>query len=43
MNSLPSALFLALVKISPVLTSERYLIGVPSGLLGNEAVMMVSS
>src|SRR5260370_29898245 len=43
MNSLPSALFLATVKISPVLTSERYLIGVPSGLLGNDAVMMVSS
>src|SRR5260370_35840466 len=43
MNSLPSALFLATVKISPVLTSERYLIGVPSGLLGNEAVMMGSS
>jgi hypothetical protein len=43
MNSLPSALFLAAVNISPVLTSERYLIGVPSGLLGNEAVMMVSS
>src|ERR1700686_3716137 len=43
MNSLPSALFLAFAKIKPVLTSERYLIGVPSGLLGNEAVMMVSS
>src|SRR3954463_3904782 len=42
-NSLPSALFLAAAKISPVLTSERYLIGVPSGLLGKEAVMMVSS
>jgi len=34
-------LVLGVVKISPVLTSERYLIGVPSGLLGNEAVMMV--
>src|SRR5258707_7256006 len=43
MNSLPSALFLAVVKITPVLTSERYLIGVPSGLLGNDAVTMVSS
>src|SRR4249919_3054242 len=43
MNCLASALFFAEVKISPVLTSERYLIGVPSGLLGNEAVMMVSS
>src|SRR5262249_50002096 len=43
MNSLPSALFFADVNIKPVLTSERYLIGVPSGLLGKEAVMMVSS
>src|SRR5206468_12535867 len=43
MNSLPSALFLATANISPVLTSDRYLIGVPSGLFGNEAVMMVSS
>src|SRR6202051_3336270 len=43
MNCLPSALFFAAVKIAPVLTSERYLIGVPSGLLGKEAVMMVSS
>src|ERR1700682_5497210 len=42
-NSLPSALFLATVKIRPVLTSERYLIGVPSGLLGSDAVMVVSS
>src|SRR3981189_2437300 len=43
MNSLPSALFLATVNIRPVLTSERYLIGVPSGLFGSDAVMMVSS
>src|SRR5258708_29423098 len=43
MNSLPSALFFAAEKITPVLTSERYFIGVPSGLLGKEAVMMVSS
>src|ERR1700687_530120 len=43
MNSLPCALFFEGAKIAPVLTSERYLIGVPSGLLGKEAVMMVSS
>src|SRR3954453_144833 len=43
MNSLPSALFLAAANISPVLTSERYLIGVPSGLLGKEEGMMASS
>src|ERR1700722_3889809 len=42
-NCLASALFLAFAKISPVLTSERYLIGWPSGSLGKEAVMMVSS
>src|SRR5436305_14344658 len=42
-NCFPSALFFAAVKIAPVLTSERYLIGVPSGLFGNDAVMMVSS
>src|SRR4030081_126794 len=43
MNSLACALFFAAVKITPVLTSERYFIGDPSGLLGKEAVMMVSS
>src|SRR5579871_2199386 len=43
MNCLPSALCLAAVKINPVLTSERYLIMPPSGLCGNDAVMMSSS
>src|SRR5690242_4740638 len=43
MNSLPCSLCLALAKIRPVLTSGRYLIGVPSGLLGKDAVMMSSS
>ena len=43
MNCLPSALFLALAKISPVLTSERYLMVEPSGALGKDAVMMSCS
>ena len=37
------SLVFAAVKISPVLTSERYLIVPPSGLCGKEAVMMSSS
>src|SRR5579863_6388148 len=43
MKSFATALCFAAVKIEPVLTSERYLIGVPSGLSGEEVVMMVSS
>ena len=42
MNCLPSALFLALAKISPVLTSDRYLMVDPSGAFGKEEVMMSS-
>src|ERR1700741_5202726 len=43
MNCLPSALFLAFAKMSPVLTSERDVMVEPSGAFGKEAVMMSCS
>ena len=42
-NSLAPALFLACAKTMPCFTSARYVMGLPSGRLGKEAVTIVSS